>query len=151
VAQDLIDVPHLLRRVLDMHGATGVDVEVLPGAPASIRGDRRRLAQALGNIAANAALYAGGLTEVTVSAPRDGWLRVALDDAGQGIGSEERDAIFGRFARGVAGVAAGTTSGSGLGLALTGEHVRLHGGGVWVEDAPGGGARLVVELPVGDP
>jgi signal transduction histidine kinase len=35
----------------------------------------------------------------------------------------------------------------GLGLALVAEHVALHGGRVWVDDAPGGGARFAVELP----
>ena len=41
----------------------------------------------------------------------------------------------------------GTGTGVGLGLALVAEHVRLHGGRVWVDDAPTGGARFVVELP----
>jgi two-component system, OmpR family, sensor kinase len=40
------------------------------------------------------------------------------------------------------------TGGVGLGLSLVVEHVRLHGGLVWIEDAVGGGARFVVELPV---
>jgi signal transduction histidine kinase len=36
-----------------------------------------------------------------------------------------------------------------LGLALVSEHVRLHGGRVWVEDrAAGEGARFVIELPL---
>ena len=40
--------------------------------------------------------------------------------------------------------------GAGLGLALVDEHVRLHGGRVWVEDRLDGapGARFVIELPV---
>jgi signal transduction histidine kinase len=33
-------------------------------------------------------------------------------------------------------------------LALVAEHVRLHGGRVWVDDRPGGGSRFVVELPI---
>ena len=37
--------------------------------------------------------------------------------------------------------------GTGLGLALVEQHVRLHGGSIWIEDAVGGGARFVVELP----
>lgn len=150
-AHDLIDVQHLLGRVLDLHGAGDVGVEFLSGAPTSIRGDRRRLAQALGNIASNAKLYAGGLTHVSVASPRPGWISIILDDSGPGVAPEEREAIFGRFARGNAGVAAGTSSGSGLGLALTGEHIRLHGGRLWVDEAPTGGARFVVELPVGEP
>ena len=84
-----------------------------------------------------------------VTAPSPGWVRLEIDDRGPGISEEERDAIFGRFARGAAGVEAGSESGTGLGLALTAEHVRLHGGRVWVEDAPDGGARFLVDLPTG--
>ena len=45
------------------------------------------------------------------------------------------------------GTGAGT--GTGLGLSLVKEHVKLHGGSVWVDDPPDGatGARFVVEIP----
>jgi len=72
-----------------------------------------------------------------------------VEDAGPGIPREERDRVFERFARGsaVAG-RRGAGSGTGLGLALVAEHVKLHGGRVWVETSPAGGARFVVELPL---
>jgi len=58
--------------------------------------------------------------------------------------------VFERFARGVGAGRRGSGEGVGLGLALVAEHVRLHGGRVWVEDRPNGqsGSRFVVELPV---
>jgi signal transduction histidine kinase len=74
-------------------------------------------------------------------------VRFELDDHGPGIAADERDRIFERFARGEAGEHAGATSGTGLGLSLVAEHVQLHGGRVWVEDSPAGGARFVIELP----
>lgn len=150
VSDDIIDLRHLLDRLVDQH-ATGTPVDVDADAPTHIRGDRRRLAQAVANILDNAKRYAGGATRVRITVPSQGWIRVEIDDAGPGIGEEERDAIFGRFARGVAGVEAGSDSGTGLGLALTAEHVRLHGGRVWVEDAPDGGARFLVDIPTGLP
>lgn len=149
VGDDVIDLAHFLDRLVDLHGAKGVLIQ-LDGVPSHICGDRRRLAQALGNIIDNARRYAGGITRVEASAPHPGWVHIELDDRGPGVPPEERAAIFGRFARGAAGAEAGTSSGTGLGLALTAEHIRLHGGRVWAEDAPGGGARFVVELPVGD-
>jgi signal transduction histidine kinase len=118
LTDDLIDVQHLLRRVADLHGAGAVPVEIDAAVPSHIQGDRRRLVQALGNIIDNAARYAGGITGICASVPRPGWVRIAIDDGGPGIAPEERDAVFGRFARGAAGVAAGAGSGSGLGLAL---------------------------------
>lgn len=151
VSDDLIDLRHLFDRMVDLHARSGTPIEMDAAVPSHIRGDRRRLAQAVANIFDNANRYAGGITRVGVSAPRRDWIRLELDDGGRGISEEERDAIFGRFARGVAGTEAGSSSGSGLGLALTAEHVRLHGGRVWVEGAPGGGARFVLEVPVGGP
>ena len=151
LSDDLIDLGHLLDRMLELHSANGTPVEIAPDAPTHIRGDRRRLAQAVGNILDNASRYAGGVTRLGVTVPRTGWIRLEVDDSGPGIGEEERDAIFGRFARGAAGTAAGTNSGTGLGLALSAEHIRLHGGRVWVEDTAGGGARFVVEVPVSGP
>ncbi len=147
LAIDRVDLRHLIDRLTALHGAEDAQVRVAPDVPSHLEGDRRRLAQALGNLLDNARRYAGGVKTIDVSAAR-GFIRIALDDHGPGIPSEERDAIFGRFARGESGMHAGSSSGSGLGLALVAEHVKLHHGRVWVEDAPGGGARFVVELPV---
>lgn len=145
---DLVDIRHLLARMVDLHAANGTPIEIDENVPTHIWGDRRRLAQAVANIFDNASRYAGGVTRVGVTVPEPGWIRMEIDDCGPGIGEDEKDAIFGRFARGTAGVAAGSDSGTGLGLALTAEHVRLHGGRIWVEAPGGGGARMVVELPV---
>ena len=51
--------------------------------------------------------------------------------------------MFERFARG----ADPSVPGTGLGLALVKEHVRLHEGSVTIEDSPAGGARFVVCVP----
>jgi len=148
LSDDVVDVRHLLDRIAALHSADDASIDVDAAVPSHIHADRRRLAQAIGNIFQNANLYAGGVTRLGVTVPRPGAIRLEIDDSGPGIDDEERDAIFGRFARGAAGTAAGSSSGTGLGLALTAEHIRLHGGRVWVEPADGGGARFVVELPV---
>ena len=57
--------------------------------------------------------------------------------------------MFERFARGGSAGRRSSSDGAGLGLALVAEHVRMHGGRVWVEDRVDGesGARFVIELP----
>jgi signal transduction histidine kinase len=95
------------------------------------------------NLLDNADLHGGGADGVTISAV-DHSLRIAVHDAGPGVPSDEREAIFERFAR---GRRASRDSGTGLGLPLVAEHCRVHGGRVWVEPRPQGGASFVIEIP----
>lgn len=146
--------------VVQAVGATGRgDVPVRCGLEvdnAVVLVDKVRFFRVIDNLLANAANYAGGATGVEVLLHTDdegtGWVRVAVEDAGSGVPADERGVIFDRFSRGREGGNRGADSGTGLGLALVAEHVRLHHGRVWVEDRPDGhaGARFVVELPALD-
>jgi two-component system, OmpR family, sensor histidine kinase MtrB len=142
-----VDLTELVRHAL---GRSAGDVPLVSGATdgdARVLGDKRRLERVIGNLVENAAAYGGGATCVRVE-HADGLVRVAVEDAGPGVREEERAHVFERFFRGSAAGRRGAGSGTGLGLALVAEHVRLHGGRVWVEDVSGGtGARFVVELP----
>lgn len=148
-----VDVAELVRRCVpaaptDPEGLgreAGPQV-VVPEGPALATLDKRRLERVLANLVANAESHGAGLRRVTV-AHVDGEVRIAVDDAGPGVDPTDRDAVFRRFYRGAASGRRASEGGSGLGLALVAEHVRLHGGRVWVEDAPDGGARFVVVLP----
>jgi two-component system OmpR family sensor kinase len=63
----------------------------------------------------------------------------------------DRAHLFERFYRGTRSGQRASGEGTGLGLSLVTEHVRLHGGSVRIEDAEGGGARFIVELPLTQP
>jgi two-component system, OmpR family, sensor histidine kinase MtrB len=139
-----------------------VAVSSLPDTPvhvseraelALIRGDRRRLARVIANLIDNARAYGGGEPEVsiTVLEPDDepmSHILIAVEDQGPGVPEEERDLVFERFARGGGAGRRTGSEGAGLGLSLVDEHVRMHGGRVWVEDRLDGepGARFVIEL-----
>ena len=79
-------------------------------------------------------------------------MQIGVEDHGPGVPVEERALIFERFARGVTAGRRSGSEGAGLGLALVDEHVRMHGGRVWVEDRSDGepGARFVIELLASD-
>ncbi|HMD45250.1 MAG TPA: HAMP domain-containing sensor histidine kinase [Acidimicrobiales bacterium] len=127
-----------------------VDVDGVSGT--RLRVDKRRFERIVANLLENAAFYGGGATRVsaTLGPEHNGHatVRVAVDDHGPGLEPDERVKVFERFYRGHASGRRGTGMGTGLGLALVAEHARLNGGTVWAEEAPGGGARFVVELPV---
>jgi signal transduction histidine kinase len=104
--------------------------------------DKRRLQLVVVNLVRNAETHGRGCRAVTV-ATRGSAVLVTVDDTGPGIAPEQRGRVFDRFARG-----ASPHVGTGLGLAIAERNVRLHGGTISVDDAPGGGARFVVELPI---
>jgi len=108
--------------------------------------DKRRIARVITNLLSNADKYGGGPVAVHIEADAS-WVRIFVDDAGEGVPVEDRERIFERFNRAGAAHRRGVGTGVGLGLALVAEHVRLHGGRVWVDEAPAGGARFAVELP----
>ncbi|HEV7686207.1 MAG TPA: HAMP domain-containing sensor histidine kinase [Acidimicrobiia bacterium] len=128
----------------------------LPQAPVVIghrqtmvRVDPRRVERIVANLVRNAETHGRGLTGLRV-VMADGSVRIEVEDRGSGVPIEERERIFERFYRRSREAGErGRGDGVGLGLALVAEHVRLHDGRVWVEDASGGGARFVVELPAG--
>jgi two-component system, OmpR family, sensor histidine kinase MtrB len=112
-----------------------------------LQADKRRLVRVVANLVDNAERHGGGLVGVGLERVGDR-LRILVDDAGPGVPEAFRSRIFERFSRAPPSAGARRDGGGvGLGLALVAEHVRLHGGAVWVEQRPGGGARFVVELP----
>lgn len=139
---DEVDVGVLAGAVLEATHRRGVALEVRSEGPPTTLLDKRRIGQTLVNLLDNADNYGGGATGLTVVAEAE-TIRFVVDDDGPGIPEHEREYVFQRFARGTEA----RTSGTGLGLALVHEHVRLHGGTVSIHDAPSGGARLVVAIP----
>jgi signal transduction histidine kinase len=125
---------------------------VLDGSILSV--DKRRFERVMANLLENAAIYGGGATRVAAEhGPDRGGqptVVVAVEDHGPGVALSERRRIFERFYRGQSSGRRGASTGTGLGLALVAEHVRLLGGLVGIEDAPGGGARFTIELPAID-
>jgi len=161
---DEVDPGELVRRSVAASAPVGDDgvrgpvafpVEVAAGLQGlRLQVDKRRFERVMANLIENANLYAGGVTNVMVEPfPLSGSavtsIRVIVEDHGPGISDVERDHLFERFYRGGRAGQRASSQGTGLGLSLVAEHVRLHGGRVWSEDARGGGTRFIVDLPLG--
>lgn len=118
----------------------------------AITADKRRLQQVVTNLIENADKYGEGATSIGYEVVGS-MVQIIVEDGGPGVPADQRERIFERFGRvrESAGNRTGAT-GFGLGLSLVAEHVRIHGGSVWVTDRIDGrhGARFVVQLPVGE-
>jgi signal transduction histidine kinase len=107
--------------------------------------DSAALRQIVLNLLDNAAKYGPvGQRVVTGVALFDNQARIWIDDEGAGVPVRERERVFDPFYR---MRDAQHTTGSGIGLSVVRELVALHGGEVWIENAPDAGARVVVQFP----
>jgi PAS domain S-box-containing protein len=114
-----------------------------------ITADPDQLLQVILNIVQNAMQAMAGAERRRVSiriAPFNAHVRLAFEDTGPGIPRHALERVFDPFF---------TTKppgqGTGLGLSICYGIVKAHGGEIFAENPPGGGARFVIELPVGTP
>ncbi|MDQ1505395.1 MAG: two-component system, OmpR family, sensor histidine kinase KdpD [Actinomycetota bacterium] len=122
-------------------------VEIADGLPLADV-DYLLMEQVLSNLLENAARYTPPGTAVTVRAAAvgDGEVEVAVVDHGPGVAEQERERIFDQFYR-LRAEGQGPV-GTGMGLAIVKGIAEAHGGRIWVEGTPGGGATFVLRLPV---
>jgi two-component system, OmpR family, sensor histidine kinase KdpD len=138
-------VESVLHRSAPLPRGIRVRTVVRDGVP-EIHADPVQLDQVVTNLLDNAVRFSpdGGVVTVSVAPWRSG-VRVRVADEGPGVPREERERVFEPFYRRDDGHRAG----SGLGLAIARAIVAAHGGRIWIEGTPTGGAAVVFELPSG--
>ena len=112
--------------------------------------DASQLHEVLFNLVRNArqamaGATGGGVLTVRIAGIRDG-VRVEVEDDGPGVPAEHLPRLFTPFF-----TTKGPSEGRGLGLTVSHAMVAEHGGRLWCENRPEGGARFVLELPAGTP
>ena len=124
-------------------GSVRLETELEETLAAPVHADS--LCQIVINLLDNAVKYGRQGGSVTLRAALvDGRARIAVEDAGPGIPPADRDKVWEPFVRLERSTA---VAGSGIGLAVVRELAAAHGGRCRIEEAPGGGTLVVVELP----
>jgi two-component system sensor histidine kinase KdpD len=136
-----------LDRVRGFLGERLVDVVLPPNLP-MVQVDAPAIERVIANLVDNAIKYASANSHIRVAAwAGDDVLELRVEDDGPGIPNRDRAHIFDQFYRGHQGQVSGRP-GTGLGLAICLSIVNAHGGRIWADARPGGGARFTVVLPL---
>ena len=118
----------------------------LPADPVMVHADRHRIEQVITNLVQNAVKYSGDSRKIDVSVLVDGEEAViGVRDYGVGIPATQQPHIFERFYR--ASNVRTHRSGLGLGLYISHNIVRRHGGRMWLESIEGKGSTFYFSLP----
>jgi signal transduction histidine kinase len=150
--KERVDIGQLVGQIIDaavpaLEGAAEVHTLVEGESPQAMV-DPKRVRQIIANLLGNALRYtpSDGSVDVLVRSV-GGEVEVSLSDTGPGILPKDLDHLFERFFRGDASRNR-AVGGSGLGLAIVKQWVEAHGGRVWAENRPDGGARFTLRLPM---
>jgi PAS domain S-box-containing protein len=122
----------------------GIDVTVHAPLPIMGRWDPDRIEQVVTNLLSNAIKYGDGKPVRISLQEQERHATLVIEDQGIGMTPEVRARLFNAFERGISSDHYG---GLGLGLYITAQIVRAHGGAISVGSTPGQGSTFTVELP----
>lgn len=117
-------------------------------APVIVNADKYRINQVLVNLLANAIKYSPDASEIFIQIqPVPGGVQVSIEDFGIGIKDEDKEKIFDKFFQ-VASRMRQSYFGLGLGLYISSEIIKSHGGRMWVESELDKGSKFHFYLPL---
>jgi two-component system CheB/CheR fusion protein len=140
----------LLEEIVEESRFINPEVEILftPGVALNVKADRDKIGQVLNNYINNAIKYSNKLKVVEVSMTAlNGTAHVCVKDKGIGIKVHDMDKIFERYYR-VKRMDTKSTPGFGLGLYMSSEIIKRHGGNVRVESEMNKGSSFFFSLPI---
>ncbi len=138
-------VADVLRTAEPTYGRRRIQVRREQAGEPVVLGDEGQLHQVVLNLVTNALLAVDDDEAIVIATRVDGRHGVVeVRDVGSGVAAETRDRIFEPFFT-------GREDGTGLGLFVSYGIVERHGGRITVDDAPEGGARFTVAIPLAEP
>lgn len=146
------DFEELARKVASQYGVRNPAQPIVVDFPEDfplVTADVRRMEQVLANLVSNAVKFSEGKGEIRIQGSVKGdRVQVKVMDEGIGIDPSKVKREFDRFYQ-VDASPRRPYSGVGLGLFICRELVEAHGGRIWAENRPGGGAMVTFEIPRG--
>jgi len=148
LAEEMVEIDDIIEAEVADRRSSGARIEYQPAhwsrAPI-VLGDRLALRRVVANLVDNAIKYGGSAQLNSAVAGKD--MVLTIDDEGVGIPQEQRQLMLEPFTRLETSRNRGT-GGAGLGLAIARGLTEAHGGSLTIGEAPSGGARISVRLPL---
>jgi len=148
LAEEMVEIDDIIRAEVADRRSGGARIDYQGGhwkQVPIVLGDRLALRRVVANLADNAIKYGGSAHLRSMIVDKDFLLTV--DDEGAGIPPEHRQAMLEPFSRLETSRSRGT-GGAGLGLAIARGLTEAHGGALSIQQAPSGGARISLRLPL---
>ncbi|HEY5756367.1 MAG TPA: ATP-binding protein [Steroidobacter sp.] len=147
LTEELVEFRQVVRDEVDDRSAelAPIHLQSVTSTDAIVLGDRVALRRVVANLIDNALQY-GRAAHVLVDTSEQS-VQLTVDDEGPGIPAEQREALLEPFVR-LETSRNRRTGGAGLGLSVVRSLVEAHGGVINIGDAPTGGARFTVSLPL---
>ena len=135
--------------IISLSKKKNIDIKYLPNHKGSVSADFQAIERIMNNLVDNAIKYSEKGSEITISTSNEGndYIKVAVEDNGEGISPEDQDQIFSRFFR-TASARATDNQGSGLGLAIVKHLVNNLNGEVGLESKPEKGSIFWFTVPI---
>jgi signal transduction histidine kinase len=112
-----------------------------------VTGDKERLQQVMNNLLSNAIKYSPNVNEINVNIEfKENMLAISVRDYGMGMSEQHLEKIFERYYR--VQEHAGSFHGLGMGLYISYNIIRRHGGKMWAISQPGAGSTFYFTIPV---
>jgi signal transduction histidine kinase len=129
-------------------GIGGTNIEFLPCLSIEVLADREKIEAVMANFLSNAIKYSPKGRKIIVECRVDAeQVIVSVADRGMGIKAEDIPHVFDRFYR-VENDNTKDISGFGIGLYLSAEIIKIHGGRIWVESEYGLGSTFYFAIPL---
>ena len=150
--RQMLDIPAIAQRVVDRIQPRAEKHTLktdFSGDFPQVYADPDKIEQVLTNLVENAVKYTEDGEVIVAGEAEESQVTISVTDHGEGIPVDQRHQVFGKFFR--RGERAGNPTGTGLGLYISKGLLEAHGGRVWVDESPEGGAVFSFTLPRTEP
>ena len=138
-----------INSMINLSKKKNIDIIYKPNHKGNVNADLQAFERIMNNLIDNAIKYSKEDSQITISTSNevDNYIKVMIEDSGQGISDEDKDHIFSRFYR-TASARAQENQGSGLGLAIVKHLVNSLNGEVGIESKPNKGSIFWFTVPI---